>query len=127
MLVHLPSFVDICMQVDLGSLDGGVPQILLDNTEVLGPFVELARIAVADFVRSYPRRCIMLENMLDCPRGYMLALLADKKRAHNPVADKSEDIMQGVIVDKHDTDLVTFPLDPDGMLVKIDILNIHIA
>ena len=66
MLVNLPPFIDIRVQVNLRSLDGGVPKILLDNAEILRALVEFACVTMTDLMRCYPRRSIMLENMLDC-------------------------------------------------------------
>jgi len=115
------------MEVDFRCLDGRMPKILLDYPEILGALVELACIAVPDLMWRDSRRGIVLEDMLDCPRGDVLSLLADKERADNPVADEFEDLSKSIIVDKHDADLVTFTLDPYRMLVEVDVLDIHIA
>jgi len=127
LLVDLSSLVDISVQVNLRCLDGRMPKILLDHPEVLGAFVELACITVADLMGSYPRRGIMFEDVLNSPRRNVFSLLADKKGANDPVANEPEDISKGVIINEHNAYLVTFSLNPDSMLVEIYVLDVHVA
>ena len=69
----------------------------------------------------------MFENMLDRPRGNMLPLLTNKERSDNPIAHEFKDVSKGVIVNKNNTNLFTFSLNPNGMFIKIHVLNIHSA
>ena len=69
----------------------------------------------------------MLENMLNRPWRNMFTLLTDENGASTLVANKGPDLRKGFIIDKHDPYLVTFPAYTDGMLLKIDVFNIHIA
>ena len=68
LLVHLPPFVNIRMEVDLRGLDGGMTEIFLDHPQVLRTAVQFTGIAVPDLMRGNAGRGVMLENMLDCPR-----------------------------------------------------------
>jgi hypothetical protein len=127
LLVDLPALINICMKIDLRGLDGCMPKVLLYNLKVLGTFVELTRIAVSDLVGGDTRRSVIPEDMLDRPRGDMLALLADKQRPDKFIANKFPDLRECLVINKNDPDLVTFPPDPYRVLIKIDILNIHVA
>ena len=64
LLINLPSFIDIGMQVNFRSLDRGVAKIFLYNPEIFWSFIKFACIAVPYFMRCYPRGCVMLEDML---------------------------------------------------------------
>lgn len=64
-LVNPLPFVQVGMQVDLGGLDGGMPQVLLDHPQVLRPAVEFGRIAVPDLVRGDTLGSIPFEYVLD--------------------------------------------------------------
>lgn len=127
LLVDLAPLIDIGMEVDLRGLDGCMAQVLLDYAEVLRTLVQLARIAVADLVGSDTLRGIMPEYMLDCTGGDMLALLADKERPDDPVTDELRDLGQGLLVDKNRPDFVALPADPDGVFIKINVLDIDAA
>ena len=69
----------------------------------------------------------MLENMLNRPWRNMFTLLTDENGASTLVANKGPDLRKGFIIDKHDPYLVTFPAYTDGVLIKINILNIHVT
>ena len=115
------------MQINLRRLYGGMTQVFLHHAEILRSPVQFARITVTDLVRRDTRRGIVSEDMLDCPRRNMLALLADKKGACDLVTNKSPDLGKGFIVNEYDPDLVSFPAYTDGMLLKIDVFDIHVT
>ncbi len=119
-------FVEIGMQVNFGRLDRGMPKVLLDDPEVLGPPVEFAGIAMTDLVRCNPRRCVFFKDLLHCPRRNMVAQLADKERAFNSLTDKGVHFPQRLGIDKNSPDLPAFPFYPDGMLFEIDVFDIDI-
>ena len=102
-------------------------EVLLDNTEVLGPAIEFTGITMPDLMGCYTGRCIVAEYVLNRPGGDILVLLTDKKRTFNPVADKLPDRFGGIVVKEHHPRLVSFPPDLDGMLFKIDISDINTA
>lgn len=104
-----------------------MPKVLLDHPEVLGTFVELTCIAVTDLMGRDSRGGIVLEDVLNRPRRYVLSLLADKKRANDPVTNEPEDICESVIIDKYNADFIAFTPYPDRMLVEINIFDIHVA
>jgi len=127
LLVYLPPLVNIRVQVNLGCLNRRVAKVFLDNPQVFRAFIELAGIAVTDLMGGYPRRSVMFEDMLDCPGRDMLSLLTNKERARNTVSNEFHDLGKRVFVNENKSDLVSFSSDPDRMLVKINVLNIHIA
>jgi hypothetical protein len=115
------------MQVDFRGLDRGMPKIFLDHSEILGSLVKFTRITMADLMRGYPGRGVVLENMLDSTRRDMFPLLTNKKRADNPVANEFENIGKRIVINEHDPDLIPFTSDTNGMLIEINVLDIHIA
>ena len=127
LLVDLAAFIDICMQVNFRRLYGGMAKILLHNPEILGPAVQFACIAVTDLVWGDTRRGIIFENMLDSPRRDVLTLLTDKQGTIDPVARKSSDPGECLIIDENNPDLVPFPADTNGMFIEIDIFDIHVT
>jgi len=127
LLVDLSSLVDISVQVNLRCLDGRMPKILLDHPEVFGSFVEFACITMPDLMGGNSRRSIMLENMLDRPRRYVLALLTDKEGTNDPVSNEPEDVGKCVVIDEHNANLITLTFNPDGVLIEINIFDVHVA
>lgn len=56
-----------------------MPEIFLDNAEVLGAFVAFAGVAAADLVRGDPVGSILLEGILDRTWGGVFSLLPEEK------------------------------------------------
>ena len=127
LLVNPFSLVKVGMQVDLGRLDGGMSQVLLHHAEVLRAAVELAGIAVANFMGGYPVRSVFLEDMLHRPRGDMMALLPEEEGALDTLPDKFVHFIERLPVDEDNPDLAALPPDTNSLVFEIDILDIHAA
>lgn len=71
-------------------------------------------------------RSILLEDMLDRPRREGVPLLARKERAFGSVTDESAYLVKRLFIDENNANFAAFPLYPDGMLGKINVLNVHV-
>ncbi len=69
----------------------------------------------------------MLENMLDGTGRDMFSLLSYKKGSGKTVSNEFENLCKGIIIDKNDAHFVPFSSYPNGMLIKVNILDIYIA
>ena len=82
---------------------------------------------MADFMRRNPGWSVFLEEVLDGPRGDMIALLTQKERPLDLVADKPVDLFKRLVVDEYRPYLIAFPLNSYRLLLKVDIFDAHRA
>lgn len=111
------------MKVYLSRLDGRMTEVLLYDPKILGSFVQLTGITMPDCMGSNPGGCIDLKEVLHSSRGKRMSLLPDKERTEDPIAGINLHQTAGLLVDENSPDLISFPPDPDGEVIKIDMFD----
>src|SRR5690606_23701014 len=70
-------------------------------------------------------RSVLLEEMLDGPRGDVVALLTHKERPLDLVADELAYLVERLFVDENSPYFVSFTLYPYRLLLEVDILDTY--